>query len=149
MTLFTDKKANYTVIIGCGRLGSSLANVLSNKGGNVLVIDRNKDSFGKLAPSYNLGLSTLIGDATDIDVLHEAVEKATAVIVATDNDNTNIMIAQIAKELLKKERVIAKLNDPERECVYREFGIDMISPAVLFAKEICNWLNGTQEEVIV
>ncbi|MPM64059.1 Glutathione-regulated potassium-efflux system protein KefC [bioreactor metagenome] len=151
MKLFEKKKTDYTVIIGCGRFGSSLANALCNGGGVVLVIDRNNDAFSKIvAPSLYLGFTTLIGDATDIDVLREAqVEKATAVIVATNNDNTNIMIAQIVKELFKKERVIAKLNDTERECVYRKLGIDTISPAALFVKESCSWLSGAQEAVDV
>lgn len=149
MNLFTNKKADYTVIVGCGHLGSSIANSLFDEGGNVLVIDRDKDSFRKLPLSY-WGLTTLIGDATDIDVLHEAqVEKATAIVVATGNDNTNIMIAQIAKERFKKECVIAGLYEPERECVYREFGIDTVSPALLFTKEICNRLNSIKKEAIV
>jgi len=149
MNLFTNKKSDYTVIVGCGHSGSSIANTLFDTGGNVLVIDRDKDSFSKLPLSY-WGVTTLIGDATDINVLHEAqVEKATAIVVATGNDNTNIMIAQIAKEHFKKEHVIARLYEPERECVYREFGIDTVSPALLFVKEICNWLNSTQKEAIV
>ncbi|MEL7565891.1 MAG: NAD-binding protein [Dehalobacterium sp.] len=65
MKLFTNNKADYTVIVGCGHLGSNLANALSDEGRNVLVIDRNKDSFSKLVvPSFYLGLITLIGDAT-------------------------------------------------------------------------------------
>lgn len=152
MKLFEKKeKTNYTVIIGCGHFGSSLANTLCNEGGVVLVVDSNNDAFSKLvAPSLYLGFTTLIGDATDIDVLLEAqVEKATAVIVATNNDNTNIMIAQIVKELFKNERVIAKLNDTERECVYRKLDIDTISPAALFVKESCGWLTDAQKEVDV
>ena len=125
MKLFTNKNTDYTVIIGCGRLGASLAGTLSEEGGNVLVTDRDNNSFRKLPPSF--GGLTLTGDATDINVLRDAqIEKATAIVVVTNNDNTNIMIAQMAKELFKKERVIARLYDPEREYVYREFGIDTI-----------------------
>ncbi|WP_069999042.1 potassium channel family protein [Cellulosilyticum sp. I15G10I2] len=146
MKLFTQKKtSDYTIIIGCGRLGASLANDLSDRGGDVLIIDRNKDSFRKLSPSF--GGLTLTGDAADIDILHEAqVEKATVVILVTDNDNTNIMIAQMAKKIFKKERVIARLYDPELKCVYYEFGIDTISPAVLSIKEINRLLNNTEKE---
>jgi trk system potassium uptake protein len=95
MKMFGRKeKTDYSIIIGCGRLGGGLANVLSDEGHEVLIIDCNKESFLKLSSSY-VGL-TLIGDATDIDILSEAqVEKATAVIVVTNNDNTNIIEQQV------------------------------------------------------
>lgn len=146
--LANKKTENYTVIAGCGQLGASLANALSDVGGNVLVIDSNKDSFLNLSTSYR-GF-TLTGDATDIDVLREAqVEKATAVVVVTNNDNINSMIAQIAREIFKKKWVIARLCDPERDYVYNEFGIDTVCPAVLSVKEIDKLLAGTGKKAIV
>lgn len=131
---------NYIIIIGCGRLGANLANTLSDGGGNVLIIDKNKDAFRKLSPSYG-GLS-IIGDATDIKVMIEAqISNASAVIAVTNNDNANIMVAQIAREMFRIKHVIARLYDPEREYVYHEFGIDTICPAVLSAKEIAKILS--------
>ncbi|MEA4992664.1 MAG: TrkA family potassium uptake protein [Oscillibacter sp.] len=137
MELLMDKKAdeNYTIVIGCGRLGANLANTLSDEGGDVLIIDKSKDAFRKLSPSFG-GLS-ITGDALDLDVLQEAqISKASVVVAVSNSDNANIMVAQIARELFQIKRVIARLYDPERECVYREFGIDTICPAVLSAKEI-------------
>jgi len=137
MKPFENTKANklYTVVIGCGRLGANLANTLSDEDGNVLIIDKSKDAFRKLSPSY--GGLTVVGDATDLGVLQEAqIHKADVVVAVTNNDNANIMVAQIARELFQIDRVIARLYDPERECVYREFGIDTICPAILSAKEI-------------
>lgn len=64
------------------------------------------------------------------------ISKASVVVAVTNSDNANIMVAQIARELFHIRRVIARLYDPERECVYREFGIDTICPAILSAKEI-------------
>lgn len=134
------KVEEFAIIVGCGRLGANLANTLSDGGGSVVVIDKNKEAFRKLSPSF--GGIVVAGDATDIHVLEEAqLGKATAVIAVTNNDNTNIMVAQLAKELLGIRHVIARLYDPERECVYREFGIDTICPAVLSAKEIDKLLN--------
>ena len=133
----TYKKLNkaYTIIIGCGRLGANLANTLYDEGGNVLIIDKNKDSFRKLSPSF--GGLTVTGDATDLDILQEAqIAKADVVIAVTNNDNINIMTAQITREIFHITRVIARLYDPDKECVYREFGIDTICPAVLSVKEI-------------
>ena len=154
MELLIDKKSdeNYTIVIGCGRLGANLANTLSDEGGNVLIIDKSKDAFRKLSPSFG-GLS-ITGDALDLDVLQEAqINKASVVVAVTNSDNANIMVAQIARELFQIKRVIARLYDPERECVYREFGIDTICPAILSAKEIDKILsetglseNGSQEE---
>jgi len=145
MELVTEKKINkdYTIIIGCGRLGANLANTLSDKGDNVLVIDKKKESFRKLAPSFG-GLA-LAGDATDLDVLQEAeISKASVVVAVTNNDNANIMVAQIAREVFKIQHVIARLYDPERECVYRELGIDTICPAILSANEIDKFLSKTR-----
>ena len=129
------KKSGCIIIAGCGRLGANLANTLSNIGESVIIIDKDPDAFRKLSPSY--GGITLTGDATEISVLHNAeIEKASAVISLTNHDSTNIMVAQIAKEMFNIGEVIARLYDPERECVYQEFGIDTICPAVLSMKEI-------------
>ena len=128
-------KNRYTVIVGCGRLGANLANILSERGENVLIIDKNKDAFRKLSPAFS-GI-TLAGDATYLNVLHEAeMESATAVVSVTNYDNTNILIALIAKEMFGIKHVIARLYDPDREYVYNEFNIDTISPAELSFKEI-------------
>lgn len=144
MELLTDKntKTNYAIIVGCGRLGASLANTLSDQGGNVLMIDRDKEAFRKLSPSF--GGLFITGDATDPDVLREAqITKAGIVVAVTNNDNVNICVAQMAREMFQIRRVIARLYDPERECVYREFGIDTICPAVLSAVEIGRILFGS------
>jgi trk system potassium uptake protein TrkA len=140
-----DKRQGYTIIVGCGRLGANLANSLSDAGQGVMVIDIDAGSFSKLSPDYS-GL-TLVGDATLLSVLHDAeIEKATAVISVTNYDNTNILVAQVAKELYGIEHVIARLYDPDRECVYQDFGIDTISPAVLSMKEINKLLRHPDAE---
>lgn len=142
--MFFDRSSNekYIIIIGCGRLGANLANTLSDNGGNVLIVDKDKESFRKLSPSF--GGITLAADATDLDVLQEAqFGKADVVVAVTNNDNVNIMAAQIAREQFQIQRVIARLYDPDREYVYREFGIDTICPAVLSVKEINKILSET------
>ena len=145
MELFgTDAIDGYTIIVGCGRLGSKLPNLLSANGENVLVIDSKKDSFRKLTHAF--GGLTLTGDATDITILRDAnIETASAVVAVTDNDNTNIMVAQIAKEMFNIEYVIARLYDPDREAVYNEFEINTICPASLSADEIEKLLSESRE----
>ena len=146
MNLFKQKKSGeYTIIVGCGRLGANLANTLSDAGENVLIMDIRKDAFRRLSSGFG-GLS-VVADGTDFTALKEAnIEEATAVVVVTNNDNTNIMVAQIARHIFKVNLVIARLYDSERECVYKEFGIDTICPAVLSAKEI-DKLLGDMESV--
>ena len=136
MKLFeTKKKDNYVIIVGCGRLGANLASTLSDDGGNVLIMDRSRDSFRRLSASFG-GLS-IVGNGTDLDALQEAqIQNASTVIAVTNNDNTNIMVAQIARDMFHVDNVIARLFDPERESVYQEFGIKTICPAVLSVKEI-------------
>ncbi|MCL2136787.1 MAG: TrkA family potassium uptake protein [Coriobacteriia bacterium] len=137
---WSTKKEDYIVVIGCGRLGANIANSLSDEGIDVLVVDIDKESFRKLSSSYS-GL-TLAGDAMDLDVLAEAeIERATAVITVTNYDNTNILVAQIAKNLYGINHVIARLYDTDRDCVYQEFNIDTIAPAVLSMQQIDRLLN--------
>ena len=137
------KKPGYTIIIGCGRLGANLANALSDENDNILIMDTSKESFKRLSSGFG-GLQ-VVADGTDFDALEEAkISKASAVIAVTNNDNTNIMIAQIAKYKYNVERVIARLYDPEREYVYKEFGIDTICPALLSAQEIDKLLDNKE-----
>ncbi|MDL2205484.1 TrkA family potassium uptake protein [Eubacteriales bacterium OttesenSCG-928-N13] len=146
MGLFkTIKKQNYTIIIGCSRMGANLADTLSSAGRSVLIIDRTEEAFKKLSPFFG-GIS-LVGDGTEILVLNEAdIKHATEVVAVTNSDNTNILLALLAKEHFGVGHVIARLSDPERECVYQEFGIETICPAELSAKEINRLLS--VEEVV-
>ena len=139
------KGSGYTVIIGCGRLGASLANAISDKEASVMMVDRDERAFRKLGASY--GGLTLAGDATDIAVLRSAeIERADTVVSVTNDDNTNIMVAQIARNVYHIPNVICRLYDPEREIVYKEFGIDTICPTVLSTREI-DRLLGKEKEV--
>lgn len=136
------RSSGLTVIIGCGRLGAELALSMSNEGRDVIVIDRDKDAFRKLPPSF--GGITVTGDGTDFDTLHEvSIEKASTVIVVTDKDNTNIMIAQMLNEIFHTEKIIIRLYYPEREFIYEGSGIQTICPAVLSENEINRMLDRT------
>ncbi|MEZ4358037.1 MAG: TrkA family potassium uptake protein [Eubacteriales bacterium] len=147
MRLFTTKRTvDYIIIIGCGRLGANLANALSSEGGDVLIMDKDKDAFRKLSPSF--GGLTVVGDGMEYDVLQKAqIYKASVIVVVTNNDNANVMIAQIAREVFKVKRVISRLYDPEREYIYQELGIDTICPAILSAKEIDKIISKANESV--
>ena len=134
------KEKHYTVVIGCGRLGASLASAAAAQGQDVLMLDSAEEAFRKLDSSY--GGLTLTGDATDPDILRQAqLEKADSAIVVTNNDNVNITAAQMAKKLFGVPHVIARLYDPDSACVYTEFGIDTICPAVLSEAQITRILK--------
>lgn len=146
MKLFDFKKnKDYTIIVGCGSLGANIANALSNEEENVLIMDQNSGAFRRLASNFG-GLS-VTADGTNLDKLKEAnIQDASAVIAVTNDDNTNIMIALIAREMFGVARVIARLYDPECESVYQQFGINTICPSALSAKEIDKLLDRDSEK---
>jgi len=122
----------HIIIVGCGRVGSELANLLSQEGNDVVVIDKNAASFERLGRTFN-GL-TLLGNGFDLRLLKQAgVEKADAFCAVTNGDNTNLVSAQVAKKIFKVPKVIARIYDPHRAQIYSTLGLDIISGTVLFA----------------
>lgn len=125
----------YVIIVGCGRVGSELAKLLSDEGHNVVVIDKNQVSFEHLGGAFN-GL-TLVGNGYDLSLLKQAgAEKADAFCSVTNGDNTNLVSAQVAKKIFKVPKVIARVYDPQRAHIYAALGLDIISGTVLFAAMI-------------
>lgn len=136
---------NYIIVAGCSRFGANIASMLSSQGKDVVVLDSNSSSFRKLSPDYS-GFN-IIADATDIDELTRAgIEKADLVVAATNDDNTNIMIAQITSKIFNVPKVVSRLYDTEKEIVYQDFNIQIIYPSKLsiceFEKLISQ--NGTE-----
>ena len=133
MPLF--KKDSFTIIVGCGRLGAHIAQTLLARGGGVLIIDTSRDSFRKLGASFDGIL--LCGDATRIKTLEDAdIGSADALIAVTHDDNTNILVTQLAKLNYGVPRVIARLYNPERQVINEPHGIGIISPVLLSTKQI-------------
>lgn len=142
MNLFESKKINssmergdlqYAVVVGCGRLGSLLAGRLSATGVGVVVIDRREESFGNLPPEFS-GFK-IAGDAVELAVLRAAkTAKADCFLATTEDDNINLMTAQVAKVEFNVPVVIARLFDPKREKIYKRLGIETISPTRLTAE---------------
>ncbi|MGB8718097.1 MAG: TrkA family potassium uptake protein [Desulfobacterales bacterium] len=121
------KNNRYIVIVGCGRLGSRLANQLSRAGNSVVVIDRDEATFSDLSPDFS-GFR-VDGDATQMAVLKEAkLNKADILIATTHEDNVNLMVAQVARGIFSVSHVLARVFDPKREEVYAQLGIDTICP---------------------
>ena len=130
------KKINfeYIIIVGCSRFGTNIATELSLSGRDVVIIDINENSFRKLSANYS-GFK-VVGDATDIDTLMEVdIYKATMLIAATNDDDVNIMISLIAKNILNIDTVITRLYDNEKEVVYEGLDIKIIRPTTLTINE--------------
>lgn len=118
------------IIAGCSRFGASLAKLLSENGQNVIIIDLDEDAFRKL--QSNFGGFQIVGNATDPDILEEAgILDASIVVAATDNDNVNCLIAQIAGRIYNVNEVFARLNDTDKEYLISGLNIKAIYPARL------------------
>ncbi len=125
-------KKKHIVVVGCGRLGCSLASDLSANGHRVVLIDHDKHAFNKLSAAFS-GFR-ITGDATELQTLKDAeINKADYLFAVTTRDNTNLMVAQVARTIFDVSLVVARVYDPQREAVYSEFGVETVSPTQLSA----------------
>jgi len=127
----------YVIIVGCGKLGARVAELLSSEKHNVVVIDLSKSSFARLSTEFN-GI-TLVGNGIDINVLREAgAEQADALVGLTDSDNANLMAAQVAREIFKIPKVIARLTLDDKQELYERLGVQVVSPVAIGAMQVRN-----------
>jgi|SRR5659263_376944 len=146
MSMFHKMKKPNIVIIGCGHFGYPIVQFLLEKDIRLTVIDTNPDVFAKIPLSLN-GLM-ITGDGTDPDTLDAAgINSADAVIAATNDDAVNIMIAQMVKQRYHIDSVIARLYDTSKEKTYRELGVQVINPVMLFANACFQTWNTAVNEV--
>jgi len=125
----------YIIIVGCGRVGSELAKLLSAEGHNVVVIDKLRSSFERLGNTFN-GL-TLVGNGFSLELLRQAgIEKADAFCSLTNGDNTNLISAQVARKIFNVPKVITRIYDPRRASIYSALGLDILSGTILFASMV-------------
>lgn len=116
----------HVVVVGCGRVGSSLAANLIDGGHSVSVIDRRAEAFGRLG--RNFAGRTLVGIGFDREHLKEAgIEEAGALAAVTSGDNSNILIARVARETFGIDRVVARIYDPRRATIYQRLGIPTVA----------------------
>ena len=122
-------------------MGASIANDLYEQGEDVIVIDKNEDSFRKLSDSF--GGLTYVNEGTRVETYEQLeLKKDDILIVVTNDDNVNIMISQLVRKMFQIHTIICRLYDPQRECVYQEFGIETICPTYLSINRIENILRG-------
>ena len=118
---------NKTLIIGCGRLGASIANADSLSGKNVLVVDKDSSSFELLSDLFS-GY-TFLGDVTDLSLLEEAyITSAKEIIIATGDDNVNLFLAYVARKLYNVPKIYVRLDDPSLEILISDLDVKAIYP---------------------
>ena len=123
------------IVVGCGRVGSQLANMLSDNVNNVCCVDRNADAFANLGRNFNG--STVQGVGFDEDVLiHAGVEECDVLAAVTQFDNANLMCAEVASRLFGVPHVIARLYNPDHERAYMQLGIDYTCGTSLVAEDV-------------
>jgi trk system potassium uptake protein TrkA len=118
------------VILGCGRVGARLAQLMEAEGHEVSIIDSHMEAFERLPETFKG--QTVLGTGIDGDVLKAAgIDDADSFAAVTNYDNTNIMACQIAKEIYGVPHVLARIYDPGRESLYHELGLETICPTTL------------------
>lgn len=116
----------HVVVVGCGRVGAGLARNLEESGHSVAVVDRKAKALERLPEGF--GGRTVVGVGFDRDRLIAAgIEEATALAAVTNGDNSNILVARVAKETFGVERVVARIYDPRRAKIYERLGIPTIA----------------------
>jgi len=121
------------VIAGCGRVGSDLANTLSEEGHDVSVVDAEAESFDLLGGTFNGTVH--VGRAYDVRVLREAgIEFADAFVAVTSGDNANAMAVQVARSVFDVKQTIARLDDPGRTEAYKALKIRYVAASLLTSR---------------
>lgn len=121
------KKSLYIIIAGCGRLGASMAGFFSKEGHSVIIIDKDIRAFDSLPPEFT-GFK-IQGDVVELENLKNAqIKKANIFLALTNDDNTNFLISQVAKNIYKVPKVVARVYDPENIELFESFNIDIVCP---------------------
>ena len=129
------------VIVGCGRTGAFLAELLDKGGDTVSIVDVERSAFARLPADFKG--TPVLGNGTDMDILRQAgIEKADAFLAMTQGDNRNLMAAQIAKKIFGVGQVLAKVNDPIRAATYRKQGFFTFSRTTILGTLLAAVLSG-------
>lgn len=132
-------------VTGCGKIGAALADRLSAEGHDVVVIDSDENRFENLSDSFS-GL-TFEGVSIDSDTLIKAgIRDCDALCAASNDDNTNLMVAQLAKTIFGVEKVIVRVSDSEKEALFSSFGFTTLCPTNLTVDSFISAFGEFSEE---
>ena len=116
----------HIVIMGCGRVGSTLAHILEDRGNTVAVIDRDPEAFRRLRPTFKGDRVTGVGFDRDV-LARSGIERADGFAAVSSGDNSNIIAARVARETFGVRQVAARIYDPRRAEVYQRLGIPTVA----------------------
>src|SRR5688572_960443 len=123
------------LVIGCGRVGSSVALALARDGWDVTAVDESEEALGRLGDHWEGGF--VVGHGMDIDVLRNAgIEEADAVVVSTNGDNTNLVVGQLATKRFEIPTVVLRILDPARANLYSDLGLHIVCPTQTAISEL-------------
>jgi trk system potassium uptake protein TrkA len=115
------------IVIGCGRVGSAIAKQLDRDGWDVTAVDEKEEALTRLGEHWSGGF--VVGHGMDVDVLRQAgIDDTDAVVVATDGDNTNLVVAQVAQKRFGIDCVVVRVLDPGRADFYASRGLRTVCP---------------------
>ncbi len=137
----------HVVVMGCGRVGSTLAHSLEDRDHSVAVIDSNPDAFRRLGPGF--AGTTVTGVGFDRDVLEAAgIDRAAAFAAVSSGDNSNIISARVAREQFGITNVVARIYDPGRAEVYQRLGITTVATVQWTADQVLRRLLPAGAEAV-
>lgn len=128
------------LVIGCDQVGASLIRDLEHIGHDISLVEKDPEQLKRLDAfdDYRFGGTAMVGDPTDPDVLRRAgVENCDAVAAVSEDDSVNLMAAQIARSIFRKEKVICRVSDPHLQVLYHKaYELDTICPTVLTEQSV-------------
>ncbi|MCP9486889.1 MAG: TrkA family potassium uptake protein [Gaiellaceae bacterium MAG52_C11] len=123
------------LVIGCGRVGSAVAREFQAEGWDVVAVDEKEEALTRLGAGWSGGF--VIGHGMDSEILRRAgVDEADAVVVATNGDNTNLVIGQVVRKRYGIEHVVVRVLDPARADFYAKRGMQTVSPTQTAISEL-------------
>lgn len=136
------------IIIGCGRMGSGLAQVLNLRGHTVTMVDKDPAAFERLGASFKG--QTVVGIGFDRDVLVRAgIEHADGLAALTESDEANVVAARLASQIFRVPRVVARLYDPKKAEIYQRLGLRTIAPVSWGINRTADMLCFTEMERVI
>ena len=148
----------HVVVVGCGRVGSGLARTLEESGHSVAVVDRRSKAFERLPEGFSG--KTVLGVGFDRDRLKAAgIEEASALAAVTNGDNSNILVARVARETFGVANVVARIYDPRRAKIYERLGVPTIATVewatervlqrILPERPTAEWIDGSAKVCLI
>jgi trk system potassium uptake protein TrkA len=136
------------IVIGCGRVGAGLAQNLNQRGHTVTVVDSDPDAFNQLGPAFRGQKIAGIGFDRDV-LLRAGIERADGLAAVTASDETNVVTAQVARQVFRVPKVVARVNQPRQAAVYHRLGLQTIAPTTWGISRIADLLCHSQLDTIL